>query len=116
VRERVAEVPQELGLVVFDHDEVMAAVLDHLRAEVTLAEHRIAGNDPAFEHHPLEQSQRRLVLVGLGADLGLPQRQAAPLSHHREQVDGPLVAAHAAPDGLAVQGKCFEIGVGGSRW
>jgi hypothetical protein len=86
----------------------MPAVGDHLRAEVALAEDRVAGDHPALQDQPAEQPQRRLVLVRLGADFGLPERQAAPLGHHREQVDGPLVAADAAADGLAVQGEGLE--------
>jgi hypothetical protein len=82
----------------------MPAVLNHLCAEVTLAEHRVAGNHPTFQHHSTEQLEGRLVLVGLTADFHLAKCQAAPLGHRREQVNGTFVAADAASSGLAVQG------------
>ena len=82
----------------------MAAVVDHLAAEVALAEGRVAGDDAALEHHPLEQGQGRLVLVGLGRDAGLDQDAAGRLVQGRQQVDGRGVAGAAAARGLAVDG------------
>ena len=80
----------------------MAAVVDHLAAEVALAEGGVAGDDPPVQHHRLEQRQGRLVLVGLGRDAGLGQDGAGLVVQGREQVDGGGAGRAAAAGGLAV--------------
>jgi hypothetical protein len=82
----------------------VAAVVDDLTAQVALAEGGVAGDDPAFQHHRLEQDQGRLVLVGLGRDAGLRQDAAGLLVQGREQVHGGGVGRAAAAGGLAVDG------------
>jgi hypothetical protein len=81
----------------------VAPVVDHLAAQVALAEGRVAGDDPALQHHRLEQRQGRLVLVGLGRDAGLAQHAAGPLVQSRQQVDGRGLGRAAAARHLAVQ-------------
>jgi hypothetical protein len=102
-------------LIALDRNEVMPAVGDPLRTHITLAERCVAGDHAALQRQILEQAQRGLVLVGLGADLGLPQGQAALLGHRREQVHGPLMATEAAAHRLAVQGDRFEPGAAVGR-
>lgn len=89
----------------------MPAVVDHLSAEVALTEHRVAGDHTPLQDQSTQQAQGRLVLVGLAIDLGLPQGQAASLGHRRQQMDGPVVAREAAPQGFAVQADRFEAPV-----
>src|SRR5260370_35734938 len=60
-------------LVVFPGKNVVAAGLDNLRAEVALAEQGIAGEDVPRDRQNTQQSQRRLVFVGLGIDFYLAQ-------------------------------------------
>src|SRR5271166_7085865 len=37
----------ERGLIVFEGEEVMSALVENLLANLTLAEHRVAGDDPS---------------------------------------------------------------------
>ena len=80
----------------------MPAVVDHLAAEVALAEGGVAGDDPPVQDHRLEQGQGRLVLVGLGRDAGLGQDAAGLMVQGREQVHGGGAGRAAAARGLAV--------------
>jgi hypothetical protein len=90
-------------LVLVDFQQVVAAVVDHLAAQVALAEGGVAGDHPALQHQRLEQGQRRLVLVGLGRDAGLAQHAAGPLVQRRQQMDGRGARRAAAAGGLAVE-------------
>ena len=60
-------------LVVLDDQNVVAAAVDDLLAEVTLTEDGIAGKDAALHRHDAEQLQGGLVLVGLGVHTQLHQ-------------------------------------------
>lgn len=82
----------------------MAAVVDHLTAEVALTKGGVTGEDPTPQDHRLEQRQGRLVLVGLRRDAGLGQDAAGPLVEGREQEDGRGVGRAAAAGRLAVEG------------
>jgi hypothetical protein len=52
-------------LVVFDEHQVIALRIDHLPAEIALAEDGIAGDQTPLEDQTLEQSKGGFVLVGL---------------------------------------------------
>ena len=69
---------------------------DDLPRQVALAEHRVAGDDPAVQGQALEQFQGGLMLVGLGVDPHLAQHAAGVLVHRRQQVDRRVVRAQAA--------------------
>jgi len=80
----------------------MAAVVDHLTAQVALAERRVAGDHPALQDQALQQRQGRLVLVGLGRHAGLAQHAAGPLVQGRKQEHRGAVGRAATAGGLAV--------------
>ena len=65
-------VSRQRRLVVLDREEVVAAALDDLRANVALAKHRVAGEDLAPSGQDAQQFLGRFVFVGLGihSDLG----------------------------------------------
>ena len=90
----------------------MAAGGDDLAAEVALAEGGVAGDDAALQHHPLQQRQGGLVLVGLGRDPGLRQDAAGRLVQGRQEVDGRGAGGAAAAGRLAVDGHGPQRGVG----
>ena len=81
-------------MVVFDEHQVIAPRIDHLLAEIALAEHGIAGDQTPFEDQTFEQPKGCFVLVGLLlAAVGrsrLRQRQARFMGQQREQVHGFL--------------------------
>ena len=52
-------------MVVFDEHQVIALRIDHLPAEIALAEYGIAGDQTPLENQTLEQSKGGFVLVGL---------------------------------------------------
>ena len=52
-------------MVVFDEHQVIALRIDHLPAEIALAEYGIAGDQTPLEDQTLEQSKGGFVLVGL---------------------------------------------------
>ena len=52
-------------MVVFDEHQVIALRIDHLLAEIALAEYGIAGDQTPLEDQTLEQSKGGFVLVGL---------------------------------------------------
>lgn len=95
-------------MVVFDEHQVIALRIDHLPAEIALAEYGIAGDQTPLEDQTLEQSKGGFVLVGLVltavGDGRLRQCQARFMCQQREQVHGFLEAVEAPPGRLAVQG------------
>ena len=95
-------------MVVFDEHQVIALRIDHLPAEIALAEYGIAGDQTPLEDQTLEQSKGGFVLVGLlltaVGDSCLGQCQARFMSQQREQVHGLLEAVEASSGRLAVQG------------
>ena len=52
-------------MIVFDEHQVIALRIDHLPAEIALAEDGIAGDQTPLEDQTLEQSKGGFVLVGL---------------------------------------------------
>jgi hypothetical protein len=56
---------QNVRLVLFDRDLIIALRVHDLLAQITLTEHRIAHDDPPLQYHLTQQIQSRLVLVGL---------------------------------------------------
>ena len=52
-------------MVAFDKHQVIAPRIDHLSAEIALAEYGIAGDQTPLEDQTLEQSKGGFVLVGL---------------------------------------------------
>jgi hypothetical protein len=93
------DVIQQRRLVVFDKDQIVAPSIDHLLAEVALAEHGVASHQSPFEGQAFEQPKGCLVLVGLLLDtIGngrLRQRQTRFMSQEREEVHGFLEAVEA---------------------
>ena len=86
----------------------------------------VAGDHAPLQGHPVEQPQRRLVLVGLvlGA-VGhghLSEREARSVGHQGEQVHGLLQAVETAPGRLAVEGERLQgagprgLAGAGSSW
>jgi hypothetical protein len=101
-------------LVLVDLDQVVAAVVDDLAAQIAVAEGRVAGDDPALQHHRLEQREGGLVLVGAGRDAGLAQHAPGLLVQGRQQVHRRGVGRAAAARHLAVEGHGPQ-GVAGPR-
>jgi hypothetical protein len=83
----------------------VAAGPDGLAREVALAEHRVAGDDPAAQGQLGQQLQGGLVLVGLGVHGHLAQDAAGGLVRRRQQVDRRGVRGQAAAERLAVEGR-----------
>lgn len=60
------DLPEEARLVVLDDDQVNAALIEGLSADLALAEHGVAGRDHPAQRHRPEQLRGRLVLRGIG--------------------------------------------------
>ena len=73
----------QVWLIAFDREKVIAALLVDLRAQVTLAEHRIAGDQASLQDQRFEELQRSFVLVGLAIDFLLAEHKSSPLIEHR---------------------------------
>jgi hypothetical protein len=90
-------VPLQAQLVPLDREQVVAALLDDLRAQVALAEQRVAEEDPPRDRQDAQQLQGGLVLVGLGIDLDLGEDGLVPVGIGGDQVlTGRLAVAAAA--------------------
>jgi hypothetical protein len=72
----------------------VSSTLDHLLAEITLAEHGVTGDQFPFEDQTFEQPKGCFVLVclffGAVGDGHLRERQTRLMSQQREQVHGLL--------------------------
>ena len=81
-------------MVVFDEHQVIAPSIDHLLAEVALAEHGVTGDQSPFEGQTFKQPKGCFVLVGLlfaaVGDCHLRERQTRFMGQQREQVHGLL--------------------------
>jgi len=69
----------EFWLIVFDDQQVIPLVLDNLLAQVALAKHRVARDQPPFEHDGFQQIEGRFGFVGRGIDRLLAQHAAEGL-------------------------------------
>ena len=102
--EGVADVSQEFGLVVFYHDEVVPAVLDHLRQRSRWQNIASPVTTRPSSTSPWSSPSAALCSLVLAPTSVCRSVRPLPLSHHRQQVDGPLVAADTAADRFAIQG------------
>jgi hypothetical protein len=100
------------GLVVLGEEEVVALAVDHLLAEIALAEHRVAGDDAALDRQDAQQLEGGLVIVGLGVHPDLSQDGLGVLAVGGDEVLPRDIAVPAAAGGLAVQVE-DQLGVGG---
>ena len=96
-------------LVVLDREEVVPTLADDLRADVLLAEHRVAGDDPALQRQHAEQLQGGLVLVGRGLDAQLGEHGPGGRGVGGQQVGARDLAVPAAAGGLAVDGQGEQL-------
>ena len=73
------DVGQKRRLILLDEPQVMPLGVENLLAQVALAEHRVTGDQAAFQHQPLQQPEGGLVFIGLVdtavGDLRLSDRQ-----------------------------------------
>jgi hypothetical protein len=85
-------------------------LLDDLRAQVALAEQRVAEDDPSPDRQDAQQFQSGLVLVGLGIDLDLGQDSVMLVGISGDEVLTGRRAVAAAAQRLAVEGNRLGIG------
>lgn len=91
--------------------DVVGVLLRKGFGDLGLAEHRVAGDDLARQRQHAQQSQRRLVLVGLGIDAQLPDHGLNRRREHGDQVYRGGLAVVTAPERLAVEGEVVaEVG------
>ena len=69
------DIDRQGWLVVLHREDVVAAGRKDRRADVTLAKQRVAGNDVAPDREQAQQLEGGLVLVGLGIDAHLDERE-----------------------------------------
>jgi hypothetical protein len=91
-------------LVTLDREQVVAALLDDLRTQVTLAKHRVAEDDPALDRQDARQFQGRLVLVRLGINPDLGEDGLMLVRVGGDQVLAGRLAIAAAAECLTVEG------------
>jgi hypothetical protein len=66
-------------LVVFDHEEVVAAIIENLLAQVTLAEDGVAGDQASLQDDCFQELQGSFVHVGLAPDFMLTEHESRSL-------------------------------------
>lgn len=99
-------------MVLLDEEQVMALLADDLRAEITLAEHGVAGDQTALQDQIREQPKAGLMFVGLVEDAvgdgPLGERQPRLVGDDREQMHGLAKAVGTATSRLAVDRERFR--------
>lgn len=95
-------------MVLLDEPQVVPLGVENLPAQIALTEHRVTGDQAAFQHHTVEQSKGglvfiRLVVTAVG-DLGLGDRQPRLVGDQRQQMHGLVQAVETAASGFPVQG------------
>src|SRR5947209_4883745 len=98
----------ERGLIVFEGEEVMSALVKDLVANLTLAEHCIAGDDPSLEYQRPQQLQCGFGFVGAIVYASLAKRAACRLIQDRQQVSDPLRSFKSAASAYAVEGNRLQ--------
>jgi hypothetical protein len=98
------DVDRQRRLIVLDREDIVAAVVDDLLAQVTLAEEGIPGDDASADGQDAEQLQGRLVFVGLGIDPHLRQHRRGRAGVGSDEVLARHRTVAAAAQGLAVEG------------
>jgi hypothetical protein len=93
------------GLVLLHRYHVVAPLLDHLLAEVALAEHRVPRDHLPPQRQDAQELQGRLVLVGLAVDPDLGHHGRDPRGVGAQEVDAGHLVGGAAAQRLAVQGE-----------
>jgi hypothetical protein len=96
-------IDRQTRLIVLDEEQVVAAPLDDLGAQVTLTKHRVAEEDRTRQRQDAEQLQSRLVFVALGIDSDLRQHGRGRRRVGGDEVLAGNLAVFAATQGLAVQ-------------
>jgi hypothetical protein len=109
------DVSLQSPLVALDRKQVVAALLDDLRAQVALAKHRIAQDDAALDGQDAQQFQSGLVLVGLGIDPDLGEDGVVLMRVGGHEVVPGRRAVAAAAQGLPVEGDGLLVGTRGGR-
>lgn len=82
------DVDHQRRLIVLDREDIVAALVEDLPAQVALAEEGVAREDAAADGHNPQQLQGRFVFVGLGIDPHLRQHGGG-----RDGVSGDEVLA-----------------------
>ena len=93
----------------FRREDVIGLLVDDCLGDVALAAHGVDGHHRALDGQKLEQRRNGDDLVGLVADLGLPEHHALARGEGRDDMDrrfGPLLLV-GAPHRLAVDGDHF---------
>jgi hypothetical protein len=90
-------------LVTLDHEQVIAPLLDDLRAQVALAEHGIAQNNMASERQDAQQFQRGFMLVGLGVNADLGENRLMLMSVGGNEMVTRRLTVATAPQRLTVE-------------
>jgi hypothetical protein len=95
-------------LILLDEPQVMPLGVEDLSAQVALTEHRVAGDQTAFQHQPVQQPKRGLVFIRLVdaalRDLGLGDRQPRLVGEQREQMHRLVQAVETPAGRLTVEG------------
>ena len=82
--------------------------VENLLAQVALAEHRVTGDQAAFQHQSLQQPEGGLVFIRLVdaavGDLRLGDRQPRLVGDQRQQMHRLVQAVETAAGRLPVQG------------
>jgi hypothetical protein len=91
-------------LVVFDEQEVIAALFVDGGRHVAVGEHGVTGYHLALQRQDAQEDQSGLVFVGLGIDAQLLDGGCGGGDEGGQQVDAGGVARCRAAEGLAVHG------------
>jgi hypothetical protein len=98
----------------------MGLGVNNLLAQIALTEHRVAGDQSAFEHQTLQQPKSGLVFIRLVAaavrHLGLGDRQPRLLGDQRQQMHRLVQAIEAAAGRLAVESASQGKSLAGLEW
>ncbi len=91
------DVRPQRRLVRLDRPHVVASPAEHLRADVAVREHDVAGDDLALQGQHPQEFQCRFVFVGLGIHAELGQDRFDVRGRNGHQVDPGRVAIATAP-------------------
>lgn len=93
----------------------MATFFPYFLGQIPLTEHRVAGDQLAFQGNQIQQLQRRLVLVGLGVDGNLIQHHLRFVGVGGQQMNPRHLVTLGTTQGLAVEGHRLPTRCGASR-
>ena len=104
------DIVAQRALVALQRENVIGLLVDDCLRDFALAAHGVDGHHRALDGQKLEQRRNGDDLVGLVADLGLPEHHALARGEGRDDMDGvfgPLLLV-GAPHRLAVDGDHFR--------